>query len=211
MNSYARTNDYRSGIWVEIKLTHLALWICLHDVIARVSARIMWLMFYARCGKSSIALCAWYPTNLFYTFSTGRVRRNVLVHSCEFQINLSGMFSIDAHIRATYKYHIKYLKYLFRIKSQMRELFFHFLHVEHFIYMNLDTTSAHIRLVHIIINQSTVMQSCARIFEVTWNAHALVNVTSKHAISPFFPRGNFPRDGNKSLITSEVRRCARGE
>lgn len=97
----------------------------------------MWLMFYARRGKSSTALCAWYPTNLFYAFSTAPVRRNVLVHSCEFQINLSGMFSIDAHIRGTYKNIILNIWnfFFFCIISEERVIL-SFLHIEYFIHIH---------------------------------------------------------------------------
>lgn len=141
MNSYARTNDRRSAIWVEIKLTHLALWICLHDVIARVSARIMWLMFYARCGKSSTALCTWYPTDLFYAFSTVRVWRNVLVHSCEFQINLSEMFSIDTHI---YIHLYISIYYIYKSIKYLKCFFFFFCIIpqsESYLIVKVDTLS----------------------------------------------------------------------
>lgn len=57
------------------------------------------------------------------------------------------------------------------------------------------------------------MQPYVRISEVAWDTRSCKChlETRGRAISPFFPRSNFLRDGNKSLITSEVRRCACGE
>lgn len=70
-----------------------------------------------------------------------------------------------------------------------------------------------VRVIMHIIKYSLTMKSRARISDVAQSPRSREPFagTGVRDIVPFFflPRSNFLRDGNKSLITSEVRRRAR--